>query len=195
MTEPAMGGPGASAGEGMGEPDGARAMRAVFQASGSASWALAQLGKLCLAAMMILIVVDVAIRDLGGKPPIWTIPISEYLLLYIAALGVPYLARRKGHVMIEIVVRSLPARLRRPWEAGLAGAAAAIMLYLAVMAGVMTANAIATGDYQIRAINVPAWIAYLPFTVGFALAAIEFARYVVERDSLFDRRAEQTDSL
>ncbi|MCW5773228.1 MAG: TRAP transporter small permease [Rhodospirillaceae bacterium] len=170
-------------------------MDALFRLSGLASWALAQLGKLCLAATMILIVVDVAIRNLGGRPPIWTIPICEYLLLYIAALGIPYLARRKGHVLIEIVVRGLSSRLRPRWERAIGGAAAAVLLYLAIVAAGMTRDAAVTGDFQIRAINMPAWIAYLPFALGFALGAVEFLRYAAGRDSLFDRRAEETDSL
>lgn len=170
-------------------------MDALFRATGRASWVLAQVGKLCLAAMMILIVVDVAIRNLGGRPPIWTIPVCEYLLLYLAALGVPYLVRHKGHVAIALVVRALPPKPRRRWEACIAAASAIVMAYLAVLAAGMTHDAAVTGDFQIRAINVPAWIAYLPFALGFALAAVEFARYVVEPDSPFDRPADQADSL
>ena len=170
-------------------------MDAVFRASWRASVVLAQLGKACLALMAILIVVDVTIRNLGGKPPIWTIPVCEYLMLYMAGFGVPYLVRRKGHVVIEIVVRALRGRVRRKWERGIVAISAVVLLYLAVLGAVMTVDAIQTGDFQIKSINVPSWIAYLPLVLGFAVGALEFTRFLFVPDSMFDRRAEEADSL
>ena len=145
--------------------------------------------------MAILIVVDVTIRNLGGKPPIWTIPVCEYLMLYIAGFGVPYLVRRKGHVVIEIVVRALRGRVRRTWERGIVAISALVFFYLAVLGVVMTVDAVQTGDFQIKSINVPSWIAYLPLVLGFALGALEFMRFLFVPDSMFDRRAEEADSL
>lgn len=170
-------------------------MSGLFRVSHALSRALAQAAKLCLGAIMILIVVDVAIRNFGGKPPIWTIPVCEYLMLYIAALGVPILVRLKGHVVIEIVVRAVQGRTRRALETLIVVVAAAAFAFLAAIAIGMTADAFRTGDFQIRSITIPSWIAHLPLAVGFALGALEFLRYLVERDSLFDRRAEDTDSL
>jgi TRAP-type C4-dicarboxylate transport system permease small subunit len=167
----------------------------LFRLSWGASLALAQLGKACLALMAALIVADVAIRNLGGRPPLWTIPVCEYLMLYIAGFGVPYLVRRKGHVVIEIVVRALRGRLRRNWERGIAIVAAATFFYLVGLAAVMMADAIATGDFQVRAIEVPTWIAYPPLVLGLGLGAIEFIRYLFVPESMFDRRAEEADSL
>lgn len=170
-------------------------MQNLFRASWAASLILAQLGKACLAAMAIIIVVDVAIRNLGGRPPLWTIPVSEYLMLYMAGFGVPYLVRMKGHVVIEIVVRALRGRTRRAWEGAIAAVAAATFFGLAIIAGVMTEDAIRTGDFQIRAINVPTWIALVPLVLGLALGAVEFLRYLFVPESMFDRRAEEADSL
>ena len=170
-------------------------MDAVFRASWRASLTLAWIGKACLALMAALIVADVAIRNLGGRPPIWTIPVCEYLMLYIAAFGVPYLVRRKGHVVIEILVGAVRGRTRRIWQIAVAGVSAATLLFLAALAARMTADAIASGDFQIRAINVPAWIAFLPLTIGLGLGAVEFARFLFVAESMFDKRAEEADSL
>ncbi len=170
-------------------------MARLFRLSHALSVALAQAAKLCLAAIMMLIVADVAIRNFGGKPPIWTIPVCEYLMLYIAAFGVPILVRLKGHVVIEIVVRAVHGRARRLLETLIVVVSAAAFAFLAAIAIGMTADALRTGDFQIRSITIPAWVAHLPLAIGFALGALEFLRYLVERDSLFDRRAEDTDSL
>lgn len=170
-------------------------MHLLFAASWRASLLLAQLAKACLALMAVAIIVDVAIRNLGGRPPIWTVPVCEYLMLYMAGFGVPFLVRRKGHVVLEIMVSALKGRVRRRWEHGIALVAGVTLLYLAGVAAYMTVDAIATGDFQVKAINVPAWIAYLPLLVGFGLGAVEFLRYLFVPDSLFQRRAEEADSL
>lgn len=170
-------------------------MRLLFAASWRASVLLAQVAKACLALMAAAIVADVAIRNLGGRPPIWTIPICEALMLYIAGFGLPYLVRRKGHVVLEVVVRSLHGRVRRIWERGIVLVAALVLLYLAGVAIDMTVVAFGTGDFQVKAINVPAWITTLPLAIGFALGAVEFARYLFVPDSFFERRAEEVDSL
>jgi TRAP-type C4-dicarboxylate transport system permease small subunit len=61
----------------------------VFDASYRVCRLLAQIAKLCLGLIVVLIVVDVTIRNLGGRPPLWTVPVTQYLILYITALGVP----------------------------------------------------------------------------------------------------------
>ena len=170
-------------------------MATLFAASWRASLLLAQLAKACLALMALAIVADVAIRNLGGRPPLWTVPVCEYLMLYIAGFGLPYLVRRKGHVVLEVVVRTLSGRLRRNWERGLVIAAAATLVYLAGVAAYMTVDAVRSGDFQVKAVNLPAWIATLPLVLGFALGAIEFIRFLFVSDSMFERRAEDADSL
>jgi TRAP-type C4-dicarboxylate transport system permease small subunit len=167
----------------------------VFDVSYRISRLLAQVAKFCLGFIVILIVVDVTIRNLGGRPPLWTVPVTEYLMLYITALGVPYLVHTKGHVVITIVIDRLSPARRRRIERVIYLVSAACFLFIGLVALAMTFDAAVTGDFQIRAFKVPTWIAYLPMPIGLLLAAIEFARYLVVADSLFDRRAADADSL
>lgn len=168
---------------------------AVFDASYRVCRLLAQLAKLCLALIVVLIVADVSIRNAGGRPPLWTIPVTEYLMLYITALGVPFLVRTKGHVLITVLVGRLEGAVRRRLERLVYAVSAACFLFLGIVALVMVIEAAATGDFQTRAIRVPTWVAYLPMPVGFMLAALEFSRYLTVADTLFDRRAADSDSL
>lgn len=168
---------------------------ALFDASHRVCRALAQFSKLCLGLIVVLIVVDVTIRNLGGRPPLWTVPVTEYLMLYITALGVPYLVRVKGHVLITIVIDRLAPARRRGLERAIYLVSAACFLFLGIVALFMTVDAAVTGDFQARAFKVPTWIAYLPLPIGFLLGAFEFGRYLAVADSLFDRRAADADSL
>jgi TRAP-type C4-dicarboxylate transport system permease small subunit len=103
--------------------------------------------------------------------------------------------RAKGHVLISIVVGRLSGAPRRRLERVIYSVSAACFLFLGLVALAMTVDAAVTGDFQLRAFKVPTWIAYLPMPIGFVLAAVEFARYLVVGDSMFDRRAADVDSL
>ena len=56
----------------------------------------------------VMIVVDVTMRIVGMKPPLFTIAVVEYILLWFAMLAAPWLVRIKGHVFIDAVTQFLP---------------------------------------------------------------------------------------
>ena len=121
---------------------------------------------------------------------------NETALLFLQRLSrLDAVVPRVPGLVIEIVVRALRGRVRRNWERGIVATSAAVLLYLAVLGAVMTVDAVQTGDFQIKSINVPSWVAYLPLVLGFALGALEFTRFLFVPDSMFDRRAEEADSL
>ena len=58
--------------------------------------------------MFIMITVDVSIRTLGYRPPLFTSSVVEYALLYLAMFAAPFLVRERGHVVIEAMVTIMP---------------------------------------------------------------------------------------
>ena len=64
-----------------------------------------------IAAMMIVITVDVVVRNLGYQSSGHFFTFTEYALLLVPCLGAPWLVREKGHVYVEILLMHLePAR-------------------------------------------------------------------------------------
>ena len=146
---------------------------------------LAAIAGLMIAVTFVSIVVDVSIRQLGGQPPQWTIPLSEYLLLYTTLLGAPWVLRAKGHVLIDSFVRLLPDHARR-------SVAKLVYLLCAIACAVVTWVALDTtvreflaGSTDVRAVLVPKYLLSLPFVPGFLLMAIEFLRFLAGCDSLY----------
>src|SRR5205085_9039727 len=66
-----------------------------------------------MAAMMVVIFIDVVLRNLGYQSSAHFFTFTEYALLIVPCLGAPWLAREKGHIYVEILLMSLPLRARR----------------------------------------------------------------------------------
>lgn len=143
-----------------------------------ATMALAWVGCAIVAALFLLIVLDVSLRTVGVKPFAFTLAVVEYGLLYFAMCAAPYLVRTRGHVVIEAIVAQLPrvaqivlAKLVYLTCFGLC----AIMVWYS--SGLFVEAAV-RGVLDVRGINLPYWLLYLPLPIGFALTGLEFLRYL-----------------
>lgn len=94
------------------------------------------LGALCIAAMLLLTVADVLLRDLAGRPIHGTFEVVELLLAGAVFLALPAAFLREEHIVVDIVDYRAPRAV--PMLRRLAGAAAiailATMLWQAVLA-------------------------------------------------------------
>ena len=52
-----------------------------------------------------------------------------------------------------------------------------------------------SAETDIRSIDMPKWILFLPFPLGFTLVAIEFARYLLGYDSYYAGKVGSGESL
>jgi TRAP-type C4-dicarboxylate transport system permease small subunit len=159
-------------------------MDRLFDASGRIAQALAMLTKLLLAAIVLLVSADVAARNLA-RPLVWSISLTEYLLVYITFLPMPALVRGKGHVCADFIRSSLPQRLRHGIERGVYLLCLAICLYLGWVASGSALASMISGAYEVRTFDMPRWLIFAPMVVGLWLSALEFLRYLLGRDSIY----------
>ena len=73
---------------------------------------MAYIAAFLMAAMMLVITLDVVLRNLGYQSSAHFFTFTEYALLVIPCMGAPWLAREKGHIYVEILLMSLPPRPR-----------------------------------------------------------------------------------
>lgn len=169
-------------------------MRALAAAYDFVIVALAVLAGATIALAFILIVVDVSLRTIGQRPPAFTSAVVEYILLYFTLLAAPYLVRQKGHVYIDAVISRLRGRPRWVIEKFVYVVCVATSLTFAFIGFKLAVEAIQSGTIEERSIDVPSWVDYSPVGPIFLLVAIEFARYLVGRESMY-RRTTPSDSL
>ena len=148
--------------------------------------ALAIAAGVVIAVFCVAIIVDVVMAALGLRPPIWVGAGTEYSMLYLTLLSAPWLLRQKGHVAISGLRNMLAPKPRRVLERATYLLALILMLILTYYGTVLTWETLFSGDLDIRSFEFPRWLVYLPMPIGFALLAVEFARLLFGRDSLYD---------
>ena len=60
-----------------------------------------------IALSALAVTLDVLMKPFG-KSLIWVFETTEILLLYITMLALPWLARARGHIAVDVVVSNLP---------------------------------------------------------------------------------------
>lgn len=152
-------------------------------------------GKLCLVFAVIAAVIltfnlftiasDVVLRNLGMQPAGWTVSIAEYSLLYITMLTAPWLVRTRGHVFVEALIRSVPEKLGRKLEKLVLVLSILVCLFMFAFTIRALTGAMLSGTYDVRAIDMPRSLIFLPMPIGFGLMTVEFFWMLIGRASMF----------
>jgi TRAP-type C4-dicarboxylate transport system permease small subunit len=144
---------------------------------GRALAALALLGCMILLAMMLVIVADVALRNLAvpGLPGslAWSNEISELMLYLITMCVAPWLLRQGQHIRVDIVLQALPPRLawNLEWVADILGFGCCLLI---TWYGAQAAwSSYLSGAVNIKTLVTPEWWSLLPLPVVFLLLSIE----------------------
>ena len=164
-------------------------MKLVSRAYDGLIVGLAILAGLMLVVIFVGIIADVAIRTAGYSA------IAEYCLLFSTMLAAPWLVRLRGHVVVESLTMAMPPRVR--WAMAKAVYVLCIVLSLLFVYygfGEM-ALSLGTGELDLRSIDMPKWILFVPFPLGFTLVAIEFGRYLLGFGSYYTGRVGSSESL
>jgi C4-dicarboxylate transporter DctQ subunit len=154
--------------------------------------ALAAVAGASIVAAFVLIVVDVTMRTIGLRPPAMTSAVVEYVLLYFTLFAAPYLVREKGHVFVDAVISRLTGRTRWIVEKFAYLICVVTSLAFAFVGFNLAIEAIGSGTIEERSIDVPSWVDYWAVGPIFLIVAIEFARYLIGRDSMYRREPQKT---
>ena len=156
---------------------------------------LAILAGAMLAVIFVGIVLDVTIRTLGYNALQWYSAIAEYCLLFSTMFGAPWLVRLKGHVVVESLTLAMPPLVRLV----MAKCVYLICIGLSLLFGyyglLEMSAALASGELDLRSIDMPKWMLYVPFPLGFTLVAIEFGRYLLGFDTYYSNAVGGSESL
>ncbi|MBM4195795.1 MAG: TRAP transporter small permease [Gammaproteobacteria bacterium] len=142
-------------------------------------------------AVCLLIVWDVIARNLGLTPPESTVALTEYSLLYMTLAVAPALVRRRGHIVIALVLERLPPLLRRLWERAICAFCATLSLIVAGLALWLAIEATLRGEADVRSFDIPRGWLFAPLTVGFLLMGSEFLRLCIRGEALARPLAER----
>ena len=154
-------------------------MQAFDKILGQVVTALAWFACALIPCMFLMITIDVSIRTLGYRPPLFTSSVVEYALLYLAMCAAPFLVREKGHVVIEALVTVLPDSIRQ--------LLAKIVYLVCMLASFLFAYLCwgifidywVGGELDVRGVDMPYWLQFLPLPMCFGLVGLEFFLYLI----------------
>lgn len=127
-----------------------------------------------VAALAILVTVDVAARNLGWFNLPWLLEIAEYALYGVTFLAAPWVLHQGAHVHVDVLVKALPARSARLLDGLMNGVGLAVSLMLVYYGALATWDAYRLGSLIFKVLIVPEWTLLWIMPLSGALLAIEF---------------------
>lgn len=149
----------------------------VSHAYGRLLAALALGGCAVMFAMMLVIVADVALRNLAlpGLPRglDWSNEVSELMLYLTTVLVAPWLLRQGQHIRVDILLTALPPRTAwyLEWVADTLGLACC--LFMAWYGAKATWSSWSSGALNIKTLVTPEWWSLAPLPAMFVLLSVE----------------------
>jgi len=164
----------------------------VAKAYDAILYGMAYLAAFLLVAMMVVITLDVVIRNLGYQSSAHFFTFTEYALLIVPCMGAPWLAREKGHIYVEILLMSLPERTRARMTMLVGVICVAVCLVVAWFGFQVTLSDFLQDEKDVRSLDMPRWLIVGWIPLSFLMMAIEFARFLWRRENFLAPLSEIT---
>ena len=158
-------------------------MRTVAKGYDALVYGMALIAAFLMVAMMVTITLDVVLRNIGYQSSAHFFTFTEYALLIVPCLGAPWLAREKGHIHVEILLMSMPERLRARITVLIGVICIAVCLVVAWYGFQVTLNDYLQSEKDVRSMDFPRWMIVGFIPLSFLMMAIEFARYLWRREN------------
>lgn len=149
--------------------------------------AMAALAGLLMVVMMVSIVTDVVLRNLGSQSSAHIFTFNEYFLLLIPLLGAPLLVREKGHIYVEALLMQFGPAARQKILQVILVACVVTCFVLTWYAGDIALTDYRRNELDIRSLDMPRWTLTIFMPLSFALMGIEFLRFLVTGEDPYER--------
>ena len=144
---------------------------------------MAGIAAFLMTAMMVVICLDVVLRNLGYQSSAHFFTFTEYALLMVPCLGAPWLVRQKGHIYVEILLMSLSPRARARMTVAIGLACIAICAVIAWYGFGITLTDYLRSEKDVRSLDMPRWMVVGWIPLSFTMMGIEFARFLWRREN------------
>ena len=146
-----------------------------------------------IVAMMVVITLDVVLRNLGYQSSAHFFTFTEYALLVVPCLGAPWLVREKGHIYVEILLMHLDRRRRAALRHAIGIVCIVVCAVLAWYGFEVTLRDFVANEKDVRSLDMPRWIVVGFVPLSFAMMALEFLRFVLKRENFLGSLAGQAE--
>jgi C4-dicarboxylate transporter, DctQ subunit len=168
-------------------------VKAVARLHDALVYGMAYIAAFLMGAMMVVITLDVVLRNLGYQSSAHFFTFTEYALLIVPCLGAPWLAREKGHIYVEIALNAFSPGVRRRMTVAIGILCITVCLVIAWYGFQVTLRDFVQNEKDVRSLDMPRWmiVAFVP--LSFAMMALEFLRFVLRRENFLGSLAGQAE--
>ena len=140
-------------------------VRGIASGINRLTWFSEILSEIALLGLLLLVSHEVVVRYVFNSPTLFSVEISEYLLVFVAFLSAGWVLKEDRHVRIHAVINLLPEKARLCADIL---TSFGVMIFCGILAwkGVQATIIVYTGDYHSSSLlNFPLWIPYsiIPF--------------------------------
>ena len=134
---------------------------------------------------------EVILRYFFSRPILWTIEITEYILLYTTFLGSAWLLRQGEHVRVDLLITRLKPKYNTILTITMFSLAAICCLILFYWGVAATLHAFHSQVLVPKELGTPKFLVLMIIPFGFLLLVIEFMRLAVKMSTNIHRQLTQ----
>ncbi|MBI9083469.1 MAG: TRAP transporter small permease [Desulfobacterales bacterium] len=147
------------------------------------TWLAEVLAEIALAGLMLLVFHEVIVRYLFNSPTVYSVELSEYLLVVVAFMSMGWVLKEDRHVRATFVVNALPEKIRLGVDI-VTSLLTMIFGGILVWKGTETAITAFTGDYHSSSLlDFPLWIPYAIIPLGALILNLQYIVRIGDRFS------------
>lgn len=127
-------------------------------------------------AMALIVTYNVIMRYFVGRPPVWAIESTEYIMVFATFLAAAWVLKQEGHVRIDILVVRLPRKgqyILSLVASFLGVVACGLLAWYGTEA---TYSLFSRGVIMMKMMPWPKWILVAPIPLGILLTMLQFLR-------------------
>jgi C4-dicarboxylate transporter, DctQ subunit len=150
-----------------------------------ASWLGEILAEIGTCVLAVVVIWGVVLTYVFKSSDIFSVEMSEYLLVFICFASIPYILREGRHVRVDAFVQLLSPKSRPRLEIVASLLAMGFCVIVVWKAAGVTLLNYQRGFRSASLVSLPLWIPYLIITLGFLFLTLQ---YIVQIHELAGRR-------
>ena len=139
----------------------------------------AVLAEICLVLLLILVFNEVIARYVLNKPTLYSVELSEYLLLFVAFMAAGWVMQNDRHVRMHSVINLMSARVRHVLDICTSSIVLVFCMILVWEGAEASVMAFAGGYHSSSLLNVPLWIPYAIIPIGSLILSLQILVRIV----------------
>ena len=144
------------------------------------TWMAEVLAEIGLVGLFLIVFHEVIVRYVFDAPTLFSVELSEYLLILVAFMSIGWVLKEDRHVAVTFVINPLPEKLRLGLKV-LTSVLTMGFLAILVWQGGRTVLTAYRGDYHSSSLlEFPMWIPYLLIPLGALVMSLQYIVTIIE---------------